>query len=51
MKLEPCNPTLEHDGYECASQEDISEYFAEKFLTFYEVKNFINYNSVGGEII
>ena len=51
VKVEPCNPALDHEGYECAEPDDISKYFADKYLMYYEVKNFIDYNSVGGEII
>ena len=51
LAVEPCNPTEAHKAYECASPEEINQYFSNRLLAFYEVKNFINYKSVGGEPI
>ena len=51
LAVEPCDSAVVHEAYECASPDNIEQYFANRLIAFYEVKNFINYSSVGGEPI
>ena len=46
MAVAACDEDHKPEGKECASEDEISDYFYNRGIAFIEIKNYINYKTV-----